>query len=102
MIQRFTYSFLVIFTLSFVNCVVAQKPLAIQNATIITGTGETISEGTILIKDGKIKAVGKDVKVPIAAQVIDASDHYVIPGLIEAHTSSGCRNPTKPIPLFPM
>ncbi|MEL7496881.1 MAG: amidohydrolase family protein [Planctomycetota bacterium] len=67
----------------------AQKPLAIQNATIITGTGETIENGTVLFRDGKIQAVGKKVKVPVAARIIDATDHYVIPGMVEAHSSSG-------------
>ncbi|GMR13052.1 MAG: hypothetical protein BMS9Abin29_1251 [Gemmatimonadota bacterium] len=58
----------------------------IQNATILTVTGGTIENGSILIRDGKIADVGTDVSVPRGAYVIDATDEYVMPGIIDAHT----------------
>ena len=90
MLQRITFStcFAAV-ALMAASISLAQKPLAIQNATIITGTGERIEDGTILMRDGKIKKVGKDIKVPVAAQIIDGSGYVVIPGLVEAHTSEG-------------
>jgi imidazolonepropionase-like amidohydrolase len=61
---------------------------AIQNATIITGTGNPpIRNGTIVIEAGRISAVGprNEVRVPNNAQVIDARGKWIIPGLIDAH-----------------
>lgn len=90
MLQRFSFSIsFVAVCLVACSISVAQKPLAITNATIVTGTGETIEKGTVLFRDGKIQAVGADVKVPVAARVIDGTDHYVIPGMVESHSSAG-------------
>jgi imidazolonepropionase-like amidohydrolase len=60
--------------------------VAITNATIMTGTRGTIPRGTIVIRDGRIAAVGADVAVPAGAQVIDATGRTVIPGIIDAHS----------------
>lgn len=60
--------------------------IAIVNGKIHTITHGTLEEGVILIEDGKIKAVGKDVKVPEGAEVIDAKGKTVTPGLIDAHS----------------
>ena len=58
----------------------------IENATVLTGTGETISPGAVLIRDGKIAEVGASVNVPDRAEVIDASGMFVMPGIIDAHS----------------
>jgi len=63
--------------------------LAIKDGKIYTITGEVIEKGTILVEDGKIKAVGADVKVPKGAEVVDASGKVVMPGLVEAHCHVG-------------
>jgi imidazolonepropionase-like amidohydrolase len=68
-----------------------QRPLGvtvIQNATVITGTGSpSIRNGVVVIDGGRIRDVGArgDVRVPGNAQVIDARNKWVIPGLIDAH-----------------
>ena len=55
----------------------------IKNATIHTGNGKVIENGTIRIKDGKIDAVGTDIAIPAdETQVIDAKGKQVYPGLI--------------------
>jgi len=60
---------------------------AITNAKIMTvGPAGNIEKGTILIKAGKITAVGADVAVPPGATVIDAAGRVVTPGLIDAHS----------------
>lgn len=64
----------------------AQKTTVIQNATILTVTKGTIEKGSILIRNGKIAQVGKSVRVPEGATLIDASGMYVIPGIIDAHS----------------
>ncbi len=60
---------------------------AITNATIMTvGPAGTIDKGTILIKGGKITAVGANVVVPAGAVLIDAAGRVVTPGIIDAHS----------------
>ncbi len=61
--------------------------VAIKAGTIIPVTAEQIDGGIILIRNGKIEAVGQEVEIPNEAVVIDASDKVVIPGLIDAFTS---------------
>jgi imidazolonepropionase-like amidohydrolase len=58
----------------------------IQNATLLTITHGTIDKGSILIRDGKIAAVGTNVSVPQGATVIDAGGKYVMPGIIDCHS----------------
>jgi imidazolonepropionase-like amidohydrolase len=66
-----------------------QATLAIRNAHIITVSGADIDNGTILIRDGKIEAVGTNVNVPSGAQQIDARGMTVFPGMFDAGTSLG-------------
>jgi imidazolonepropionase-like amidohydrolase len=66
----------------------AARLVAITNATIMTAAKGTIPKGTVLIRDGKIAAVGPDVNVPNGAQVIDGNGKYVIPGIVDAHSHS--------------
>jgi imidazolonepropionase-like amidohydrolase len=58
----------------------------IQNATILTVTHGNIEHGSILIRDGKIAAVGADLKAPSDATVIDATGQFVMPGIIDCHS----------------
>ncbi len=60
--------------------------VAIRNATLITVTHGTIPNGTIVLQNGKITAVGANVSVPSGAEVIDAAGKFVSPGLIDAHS----------------
>ena len=59
---------------------------AIRNATILTVTKGTIERGTIVIRNGKIAAVGASVDVPRGATEIDADGRFVMPGIIDAHS----------------
>ncbi len=60
--------------------------VAIRNATIVTATRGTINNGTIVMRDGKIAAVGTNVQVPAGATVIDGTGKFVSPGIIDAHS----------------
>lgn len=62
---------------------------AIRNAHIVTVSGPDIDNGTIVIRDGKIEAVGAGVSVPPGAQTIDAQGLWAYPGMIDAGTSMG-------------
>ncbi len=59
-----------------------KAPIVISNATIHTGTGEVMENASVVIVDGKITAVGKNVTVPAGAEVVDAKGKHVYPGLI--------------------
>lgn len=69
----------------------ADKPdgmVALTNAHIITMSdkdGGVIESGTILINGDRIEAVGDDVEIPGAAEVVDMEGRTIIPGLIDAH-----------------
>jgi imidazolonepropionase-like amidohydrolase len=64
----------------------ASNTILIQNATILTITHGNIEHGSILIRDGKIAAVGADVKAPDGATVIDAAGQFVMPGIVDCHS----------------
>lgn len=65
----------------------AEPPTAIVGATILTvSPAGNIEQGTVLIQDGRIVAVGADVKVPAGARVIDGAGRFVMPGIIDAHS----------------
>lgn len=62
---------------------------AIRNARIVTVSGPDIENGTIVIRDGKIEAVGASVNVPAGAQIIEGRGLSVYPGMIDAGTNMG-------------
>ncbi len=64
----------------------AQRTLAIRGAKLETlGKAGPIEEGVILIRDGKIEAIGKDVKIPLATQVIEAKGKTIMPGIVDPY-----------------
>jgi imidazolonepropionase-like amidohydrolase len=67
----------------------AAADIAITHAKIFTLTGAPIEDGTVLIHDGKIAAVGAAVAIPAGAQVIDAKGLQVYPGLFDSVTQMG-------------
>ena len=65
----------------------AAQTIAIRAGNIIdVENGQAVANQVILIEDGIIQAVGSNVGVPSGVEVIDLSDSYVLPGLIDAHT----------------
>lgn len=61
----------------------------IRNARIVTLAGPDIENGTVVIRDGKIDAVGANLSVPAGAQTIEARGLTVYPGMMDAGTSMG-------------
>ncbi len=64
-------------------------PTAIVGATVFTGTGDKVENATVLLKDGKVEAVGANVAVPAGYATIDAKGKFVTPGIIDAHSHLG-------------
>jgi imidazolonepropionase-like amidohydrolase len=70
------------------------KPLpsqltAIVGAHVLTATGDEIESGTLVIDEGKIVALGKDVALPSGAQIIEAKGLWLTPGIIDSHSHLG-------------
>lgn len=68
------------------------RPIAITNARILTMEGKNIARGTVLVRNGKIAAVGTDVQVPPGALRIDAEGGTLTPGLVHAWSRAGSGN----------
>ena len=61
----------------------------IRNVTIMTAAGPSIRNGSLLLRDGKIAAVGATVDAPADAVVIDGAGKFVTPGLVDTHSHLG-------------
>ncbi|HSE22671.1 MAG TPA: amidohydrolase family protein [Pyrinomonadaceae bacterium] len=61
----------------------------IRNARIVTVSGADIENGSVVIRDGKIEAVGANLNAPSGAQSIDGRGLSVFPGMIDAGTNMG-------------
>ena len=66
--------------------------LLIQNAHILPIVGDEIENGSLLLDQGKIAAIGTQLPVPPEAEVIDAQGRLVTPGCVEAHCHVGLDN----------
>lgn len=74
--------------------------LAIKGGKLLTVTNGIIENGTILVEDGKIKAVGQNIDVPADAEVINAEGKWVTPGLIDVHTHISTFAEPQPRPVI--
>ncbi|RJP34310.1 MAG: amidohydrolase [Phycisphaerales bacterium] len=61
----------------------------IQNATVITVSGPTLTDASVLVENGKITAVGTVPAIPEGVTVIDGGGRFVIPGFVDAHSHLG-------------
>ncbi|HEX4727338.1 MAG TPA: amidohydrolase, partial [Jatrophihabitans sp.] len=66
-----------------------QNSVAIVGGYVVPIEGEPIENGTVLITDGKIAAVGAKVRVGKNVEVVDAAGKWVLPGFIDAHAHVG-------------
>lgn len=66
-----------------------QDTIAITNARVLPVSGPALDRGTVLIRAGRIAAVGASVQVPAGAQTIDAAGKIVTPGLVDSATQIG-------------
>ena len=66
----------------------AQEPtraFAIKNARVFDGAA-VLQNAIVIVENGLIKAVGKNINVPAGTEVVDATGHTLLPGLIDSHT----------------
>src|SRR6185503_4544955 len=68
---------------------------ALTNVRIVTAPGKVIERGTVVVRDGRIAAVGASVTVPAGVVRMDLAGNSVYPGLIDAATSVGLPSPTR-------
>ena len=90
---------LLILTLLAFSVSAQERVTLIRNATILTITNGTITNGSVLIRGSKIAAVGKDIAAPAGARVIDAAGKYVMPGIIDTHSHSAVEGGVNEISL---
>ena len=67
----------------------ADGVVVIHGATVLTVTKGVIEGGTVVVRGGKIEAVGKDLPVPEGARVIEAGRKFLIPGIVDMHSHLG-------------
>ncbi len=65
------------------------RPVAIRGGMVFPVSGAPIPNGTVVLKDGKIVAVGANVTVPSGALIIDARGKFIIPGVVDAASHIG-------------
>jgi imidazolonepropionase-like amidohydrolase len=69
--------------------------VAFTNATIVKDAGTTISNGTLVIREGKIIAVGTGVAIPADAVVLDCKGKFIYPSFIDAYSTYGMPAPQR-------
>lgn len=69
---------------------------AFTNATIVKDAQNTIANGSLVIRDGKIIAVGTNVSIPKDAVVIDCKDKFIYPSFIDIYSDYGMPQVQRP------
>ncbi len=67
----------------------AGGPVLLQHATVLTGTGQRLDNADVLLRDGKVVAVGTALDAPSDATRVDATGKWVTPGIIDVHSHLG-------------
>ena len=78
-------AFLLVFTVS-VNAQTKKGDVLIKNGTVLTITDGTMENTDVLVRNGKIDRIGKNLKAPNGVEVVDATGKFVMPGIIDAHS----------------
>ncbi|MCB1099909.1 MAG: amidohydrolase family protein [Verrucomicrobiae bacterium] len=71
------------------TAIATAKDLAVLGGTVYTMAGAPITDGVVLVRDGKIAAVGKQGTVPIPDNAEQLTAAVVMPGIIDARTTVG-------------
>lgn len=88
--KKFTRIYFLLFVLILLaNAGKAADTILIKNGTIVPIEGGIAAGNDLLIENGKISRIGKDIPTPAGAEVIDAAGKYVYPGLVAVMTAVG-------------
>ena len=68
---------------------IAAPAVLIRDATVLTGTGTRLDDADVLMRDGRIVAVGRDLDAPADAVQVDGRGKWVTPGLVDVHSHLG-------------
>lgn len=68
---------------------IPSPPVLIENATVLTGTGTRLDNASVLLRDGRIVAIGGAIEAPADALRVDARGKWVTPGIIDVHSHLG-------------
>lgn len=81
----------ILLTIATLNAIgqVERGSILIKGGTVLTVTKGTFEGTDLLIKDGRITQIGKNIPAPTGVKVIDATGMFVMPGIIDAHSHAG-------------
>ena len=79
-----------------------ERAVAIRGGTVLPINGPAIPNGTVVIRGGKVVAVGANVQVPTGAEIVDAAGKYVMPGVVDAASYIGLSDNDLNEPTDPM
>lgn len=86
----FSASFLLLAVSPLLVADTADRPMAFRGATIHTAAGPVIDQGVVVVRGGKIIAVGgPDTTIPDDALILDVRGKTIIPGLVDSHSHIG-------------
>jgi len=68
---------------------IASPPVLITGATVLTGTGTRLDNAGVLMREGRIVAVGANLDAPADAIRVDGSGKWLTPGIIDVHSHLG-------------
>ncbi|TXF91098.1 amidohydrolase family protein [Neolewinella aurantiaca] len=85
--KKYNIIFLLLFAVATSMTAQTEKgSIHIKNGTVITITNGILENADVVITDGKITGIGKSLKAPKGAKVVDATGQFVMPGIIDAHS----------------
>lgn len=87
--RKLYISLLLLLGIAVANAQVEKGNLLVKNGTVLTVTRGTLQNTDVLVKDGKISQIGKNIAAPAGYKVIDATGLFVMPGIIDAHSHQG-------------
>jgi len=68
---------------------VPSAPVIIRGATVLTGTGQRLDDTDVLLQNGHVAALGRNLEAPPESTVVDGHGKWVSPGLIDVHSHLG-------------
>ena len=68
---------------------IASRPTLIRNATVLTAAGPRLDNADVLLRDGRIEAVGSGLTAPAGSLIVDGTGRWVTPGVIDSHSHLG-------------